>query len=82
MFLHCSRVLQGQILLSEQCIQELLSDAKTNVGSLGLRAIRKKVLNGTTQYAALYKQQINPIYWISNFVIRYHKSGASFLQYS
>ena len=23
------------------------------------------------QYAALYKQQINPIYWISNFVIRY-----------
>ena len=78
MFLHCSRVLQGQILLSEQCIQELLSDAKTNVGSLG----RKKVLNGTTQYAALYKQQINPIYWISNFVIRYHKSGASFLQYS
>ena len=43
---------------------------------------RKKVLNGTTQYAALYKQQINPIYWISNFVIRYHKSGASFLQYS
>ena len=81
MFLHCSRVLQGQILLSEQCIQELLSDAKTNVGSLGLRG-RKKVLNGTTQYAALYKQQINPIYWISNFVIRYHKSGASFLQYS
>ena len=37
MFPHCSRALQGQILLSEQCIQELLSDAKTNVGSLGLR---------------------------------------------
>ena len=36
-----------------------------------MRNCRKKVLNGTTQYAALYKQQINPIYWISNFVIRY-----------
>ena len=37
-----------------------------------MRNYRKKVLNGTTQYAALYKQQINPIYWISNFVIRYY----------
>ena len=51
--------------------------AKINVtykAPIGAR--RKKVLNGTTQYAALYKQQINPIYWISNFVIRYRRLRA------